>query len=89
MKRRRANRRGFSDRLYFANLTLTWFFVLACFILNAFSAELGITDLAIINVGIPAAFVELGLHTKWIVNKAKVENLAKHKKLNDASVNID
>lgn len=71
--------RGFSDKLYFYNFRAVWMFVIACFILNALSGILGITDLAIINAGIPAAFAELGIHTGFIVWKAKVENCRKNK----------
>lgn len=72
-------KRGFSDRLYFYNFRAVWMFVTACFILNALSGVLGITDLAVINAGIPAAFAELGIHTGFIVWKAKMENCRKNK----------
>lgn len=70
-------RRGFSDKLYFYNFKAVWIFTVACFILNALSGLLDIVDLAIINVGIPAAFAELGIHTGFIVWKAKAENSRK------------
>lgn len=54
-------------------------FTAACFILTAVSGYLGATDLSIVSVGVPAAFAELGLHTGFIVWKAKVENCRKHK----------
>jgi hypothetical protein len=54
-------------------------FTTACFILTAVSGYLGVTDLSIVSVGVPAAFAELGLHTGFIVWKAKVENCRKHK----------
>ncbi len=72
-------KRGFSDRLYYYNFRMVWGFAWGCFILNALSGYLGITDLAIVNIGIPAAFGELGLHTGFIVWKAKVENCRKNK----------
>lgn len=72
-------RRGFSDRLYLLNFISTWVFVIFCYILTIFSGILGMTDLSIVSVGIPAAFTQLGLHTGFIVWKAKVENLNKHK----------
>lgn len=71
--------RGFSDKLYFYNFRAVWIFVIACFILNALSGFLNITELAIINVGVPAAFAELGIHTGFIIWKAKVENCRKNK----------
>ena len=71
--------RGYTDRLYFLNLKLTWIFVWACFILNAVCGFLGVDTLDIIVYGIPAAFGELAIHTGFIVWKAKVENCRKHK----------
>ena len=71
--------RGYTDRLYFLNLKLTWVFVWACFILNALSGLLGIQTIEIIMYGIPAAFGELAIHTGFIIWKAKVENCRKHK----------
>ncbi len=71
--------RGFTDKLYWYNFRTVWVFVIACFILNALSGCLGILDLAIINVGVPAAFTELGIHTGFIIWKAKTENCKKNK----------
>lgn len=70
--------RGFTDQLYFLNLKLSWYFLLACFLLNLFSGVLNITDLSIINAGVPVVFGELGIHTGFIIWKAKNENIAKH-----------
>lgn len=72
-------KRGFSDKLYFYNFRAVWMFTTACFILTAVSGYLRVTDLSIVSVGVPAAFAELGLHTGFIVWKAKVENCRKHK----------
>lgn len=72
-------RRGFSDKLYFYNFRAVWLFTGACFVLNALSGILDIQELAIIVYGIPAAFAELGIHTGFIVWKAKVENCRKNK----------
>lgn len=72
-------KRGFSDRLYYYNFRAVWLFTVACFILNALSGYLGITDLSVISYGIPAVFTELGLHTGFIVWKAKTENCRKNK----------
>jgi hypothetical protein len=77
--RRLLYRRGFSDRLYYLNFRMVWIFTWSCFALNAISGYLGIGDLAIINIGVPAAFAELGIHTGFIVWKAKVENCRKNK----------
>lgn len=71
--------RGFSDKLYFLNLTISWLFVIYCCVLTALSGRLGIADLSIVSAGIPSIFVELGLHTSFIVWKAKCENMQKFK----------
>lgn len=70
--------RGWSDTLYWLNFKFAWGFLIFCFILNALSGLLCISDLAIINVGIPAVFAELGIHTGFIVDKARRENESKY-----------
>lgn len=70
--------RGYTDKLYLLNLILSWAFVLVCIVLTALSGVLDITDLSLVSVGIPAVFTELGIHTGFIVWKAKSENIAKH-----------
>ena len=82
-------RRGFTDKLYFLNFIITWLFVAVCVVLTVISQVTGYTDLQIVSVGIPAAFAELSVHTGFIVHKARVENLAKHNKLEEATVNIE
>lgn len=72
-------KRGFSDKLYLLNFVIVWIFVILCMILTIFSGYLQVTDLSIIGMGVPAAFAELGLHTGFIVWKAKVENCRKYK----------
>ena len=80
------SQRGFTDRLYRLNFILTWVFVVICIALTAVSGLWGITDLAVVTVGIPAAFTELGIHTGFVVWKAKNENLQKFKEvLHDSS----
>ena len=70
-------KRGFTDKLYFLNLTLSWLFIIVCIVITALSGTLGITDLSLVSVGIPAVFTELGVHTGFIVWKAKTENISK------------
>ena len=88
-RRQTVKRRGFTDKLYFLNFIITWVFVAVCVVLTIISQVTGYTDLQIVSVGIPAAFAELSVHTGFIIHKARVENLAKHNKLEDATVNID
>lgn len=70
--------RGFTDKLYFLNLTLSWLFIVICIVLTALSGKLGILDLSVVSVGIPAVFTELGVHTGFVVWKAKTENMSKY-----------
>lgn len=72
-------KRGFTDKLYFLNLTISWLFVVFCCVITTLSGKLGITDLSIVSAGIPSIFVELGLHTSFVVWKAKCENMQKFK----------
>lgn len=72
--------RGFTDKLYYYNFRCVWAFTIACFVFNVFSGFLGVNDLAIINYGIPAAWGELGLHTGFVIWKAKAENMSKYGK---------
>lgn len=73
-------KRGFTDRLYLTNFIITWVFVILCFIATLFSGFLGITDLSVLSSAITCAFAELGIHTGFVVWKAKVENALKHQK---------
>lgn len=70
--------RGFSDQLYWLNFKFTWIFVGVCVLVTLLSGVLNITDLSLISYGVPAAFAELGVHTGYIVWKAKSENINKH-----------
>lgn len=72
--------RGFTDKLYFLNLVLSWTYVVVCIVATFLSGYLGITDLSLVSVGLPAVFTELGLHTGFIIWKAKTENIAKYDK---------
>ena len=70
------------DKLYFYNLDFTWKFTVACLVLNALSGFLNVTELAIITYGLPVIWTELGLHTGFIIWKAKCENCRKYKDVN-------
>lgn len=71
-------RNSFTDRLYWLNFKLTWLFVLVCTVITLFSGYLCITDLSIVSIGIPAAFTELGIHTAFVIDKARKENISKY-----------
>lgn len=72
-------KRGFTDRLYLTNFIVTWVFVALCFVATLFSGKLAITDLSVLSSAVTCAFGELAIHTGFIVWKAKVENIDKHK----------
>lgn len=74
--------RGFMDKLYFLNFIVVWVFVCLCYVLTLFSGYMNVTDLSVVSIGIPSAFTELGIHTGFIVWKAKTENCRKHKDVN-------
>ena len=84
-----AKSRGFTDRLYMVNFVMVWLFVWSCFVVCLFSGYMNVTDLSPLTTAISCAFAELGIHTGFIIHKAKVENLSKHKKLDMANINIE
>ncbi len=75
-------KRSFTDKLYLFNLIFSWLFIAICIALTVFSGYLNITDLSIVNVGIPTIFAELSVHTGFVIWKAKVENCRKFKDVN-------
>ena len=75
-------KRGYNDRLYYYNLRFAWWFTGACFILTALSGRLEVTDLSVVSVGLPVVWAELGVHTAFIIWKAKAENCRKYKNVN-------
>ena len=81
-RRRKKNKRGFSEKLYLLNLILVWVYVFSIFWLTKNSGNLGIMDLSSYASGMAYAFAELGIHTGFIVWKAKVENCRKYKDVN-------
>ena len=74
--------RGFTDKLYWLNFKFVWTFVLIGVIVTVFENSLSVSDMTVFSAGIPCAFTELGLHTAFIVWKAKAENMAKYNKDN-------
>lgn len=71
--------RGFTDKLYFYNFCSVHIIIAAILAITALSGVLGITDLSPLN-NIPQwAYGELGLHTAFVVWKAKTENSRKFK----------
>lgn len=59
------------------NLKFAWIFTVLCFVLTVFSGKLEVYDLSVIVYGLPVVWAELALHTKWIIEKATIENKRK------------
>lgn len=71
--------RGFTDKLYFYNFCAVHILMAAILIITALGGTLGLTDLSPL-ANIPQwAYAELGIHTGFVVWKAKVENCRKNK----------
>ena len=73
--------RGFTDKLYFYNFCAVHILMAAILIITALGGVLNLSDLSPLS-NIPQwAYTELGIHTAFIVWKAKVENCRKNKDL--------
>lgn len=72
-------KRGYTDRLYFANLLFAWSFTIVCILLTILSGKLYFTDMSIVSVGMGVVWGELTVHTGFVIRKAWLENLSKHK----------
>lgn len=76
-------RRGFTDRLYFYNFCAVHVIVAAILVITALGGALGLTDLSPL-ANIPQwAYGELGIHTAFVVWKAKAENQRKYRMWTD------
>lgn len=71
-------KRGFTDKLYLYNIIFVTAIVVASFILMFISINKTFIDLTPLAVIVPAAFAELGVHTGFIIWKAKAENERKY-----------
>ena len=84
--------RGFTDKLYFANLILAWIYTILCLIFTIFGNVIGITDYSFVSIVCPLVWAELTVHTGFVIWKAKVENLSKYtgdNAIENASMNIN
>ena len=70
--------RGYTDRLYFCNLVMTWIYTLLCLVFSLLGSRIGIEDYSFVSIVCPLVWAELGVHTAFIIHKAKVENLKKN-----------
>lgn len=79
--RRKRRRRGFTDRMYLYNVVFVTAVVIASFTAVFLSGILMI-DTSAISVIVPSAYAELGVHTGFVIWKAKAENARKYKDVN-------
>ncbi len=71
--------RGYTDKLYFYNFCAVQLTIAAIIVITALGGVLGLTDLSPL-ADIPQwAYGELGIHTGFIVWKAKAENQRKYR----------
>lgn len=70
-------RRGFTDKLYYYNFISVMWIVVAVILVTALSGLLQVTDMSALAMIPPAAFAELGIHTGFVIWKAKAENCRK------------
>lgn len=70
-------RRGFTDRLYFANLIFAWSYTVLCLLFTLFGKNLEVEDYSFVSIVCPLVWAELTVHTGFIIHKAKCENLSK------------
>ena len=85
MRRRKKNKRGFTDKMYLYNVVFVTAVVIISFIAVFLSGKLMI-DTSALNVIIPSAYAELAVHTGFVIWKAKAENARKYK---DVNIQID
>ena len=78
----------FGKTMYFFNVIFVSYVVTISFILIALSGKLGIIDLSAISTIVMSAFAELGIHTGFIVWKAKVENCRKYPNVNRTDISL-
>lgn len=78
----------FGKTMYLFNVIFVSYVVTISFILIALSGKLGIIDLSAISTIVMSAFAELGIHTGFIVWKAKVENCRKYPNVNQTNISL-
>ena len=71
-------KRGFTDKIYLVNIILVWLYTILCLVFSILGRAIGIDDYSFVSIVCPLAWVELGVHTGFVIHKAKVENLSKY-----------
>lgn len=82
-------KRGFTDRLYFYNLIAVWIYTVLCLVFSVLGRSIGIDDYSFVSIVCPLVWGELGVHTGFVIHKAKVENIHKNLPLENATININ
>lgn len=72
-------KRGFTDKLYFYNFCAVHIIMAAILIITALGGVLNLTDLSPLSSIPQWAYTELGIHTGFIIWKAKNENSRKYR----------
>ena len=72
-------KRGFTDKLYFYNFCAVHMVIAAVLVITALGGVLGLTDLSPLAEIPQRAYGELGIHTAFIIWKAKAENQRKYR----------
>ena len=84
--------RGFTDKLYFSNLTFAWMYTVMCLIFTLLGSKIEIQDYSFVSIVCPLVWAELTVHTGFIIHKAKCENLSKYTNgsvVDNANMNIN
>ena len=82
-------KRGFTDKLYIANLAFAWGYTLLCVILTCLGGLIGIEDYSFVSIVTPLIWGELTVHSAFVIWKAKMENVEKFKMKDNTSISID
>jgi len=82
-------KRGFTDRLYFYNLIAVWIYTVLCLVFSVLGGRIGIDDYSFVSIVCPLVWGELGVHTGFVVTKARIENINKNLPLENATININ
>lgn len=73
------SKRGFTDKLYLFNVIAVWTYTVLCVVLTCLGQVIGIDDYSFVSVVCPCCWAELGVHSAFVIRKAWLENLNKHK----------
>ena len=79
---RKKRKRGFTDKMYLYNVIFVTAVVIISYTAVFLSGKLEI-DTSAISVIVPSAYAELGVHTGFVIWKAKAENARKYKDVNE------